>query len=471
MARPAPPSRFGWDRLSLSSRFGLVLALVLVAAGLVIGRVTTARIEAAVVRNQALATAIYMDSLLAPISQQFATADRLSPGAVRALTELFANTPLGERVMSYRFWGPEGEVLESSDRALIGRTFPPDPHRDRAWAGEVAAEFEGPASAENADEAALGLPLLEIYAPIREAWSGRIIAVAEFYEVNRDLAQDLRDARTGAWLTVALVLGVTGLSLYGIVLGGNRTITAQRGALAARLGQLREMSARNTELRLRIQAAAGRSAAQTEQAMRRIGADLHDGPAQNLAFAILRLDSAAGTAPPELARDLAEIRGAVAAAMDEVRGLARGLALPDIAGRPLPRIARAAAEAHALRSGHPVAITINGESRADPGPNPGDPVRITLFRFIQEGLSNASRHAGGRDLSLTLTVDPARLTAEIADRGPGPQADPGGMGLSGLRDRIEALGGSLSFAPRPGGGALLTMTIDLTDAASVKDPP
>lgn len=64
----------------------------------------TARIQESVVRNSANATAMYMDSILSPISQQFARSDTLSPGAQRALEEIFADTPLGQRVVSYKFW-------------------------------------------------------------------------------------------------------------------------------------------------------------------------------------------------------------------------------------------------------------------------------------------------------------------------------------------------------------------------------
>ncbi|WP_186312381.1 hypothetical protein ACN9JG_20995 (plasmid) [Cereibacter azotoformans] len=48
----------------------------------------------------------------------------------------------------------------------------------------------------------MGLPLLEIYSPIREVWSGEIIAIAEFYEIDRQLAHDLAASRCSTWLEV-----------------------------------------------------------------------------------------------------------------------------------------------------------------------------------------------------------------------------------------------------------------------------
>jgi signal transduction histidine kinase len=440
-----------WSNLSLASRFGLAMAVVLVLAGLAIGAVVTRRIEEAVVRNSASATAIYMESILSPITQQLATQGTLSEGAQRALDEIFNNTTLGARVVSYKFWREDGFLIDASNRDLIGQVFELTEDLRRAWDGEVMADFDALGDAEDAAEAALGLPLLEIYSPIREVWSGEVIAVAEFYEINTELRDALRNARLTAWATVAGALGVIGLVLYAIVLGGSRTIVAQRRALDMRLADLADLSDRNRDLRLRIQAAAGRAAQANEDTMRRIGADLHDGPAQHLAFAALRLDSIGDGA------NVGQVRDAVTQAMHEIRALSRGLSLPEVAGKPLAEVVQMAVEAHEVRSGHDVTVEVVGDDL----PDAAIPLRIALFRFVQEGLNNASRHAGGQGLHVALGYQGAHLVLSVADRGPGPgtSAD-GGMGLAGLRDRVEALGGQFSFAARPGGGSLLTMQVE-----------
>jgi signal transduction histidine kinase len=471
---PAGPAD-AWTRLSLASRYAIAMAGVLVIAGLLIGRYVGDRIEAAVVRNAGLGSAIYLDSLLAPISQQFADADALSPGAARALDELFTQTALGERVISYKFWriDPDGSarIIEAADATLVGQRFPVGEGLARALDGQVNATLEdgpGGPGAENAAEMATGLPLLEIYMPVRAVWSGEVVAVAEFYEIGTDLAADLSSARRGAWGLVAITLGAIGLLLYAIVLGGSRTIAAQRARLDAQLAAMAELSARNTDLRLRIQAAAGRAASGTEATMRRIGADLHDGPAQYLAFAALRLDSLAertGPGAPPDPSDLAAIRGAVTQAMDEVRGLSRGLALPDLRNRSLPAIVERAVAAHTLRTGHPVALVLPDED----GPDTPLAIRNAAYRFVQEGLNNASRHAGGADLAVTLSLDGSRIRLSVADGGPGMPAPSartavdGGLGLTGLRDRVESLGGRLDIAARPGGGTVISMLIDSAD--------
>lgn len=456
-----------WQRQSLATRFALVAGVVLAAAAWVVGAVVAARIEDAVVRNSANATAIYMESVIAPISQQLATGDELSPGAKRALEEVFDNTRLGERVISYKFWREDGRIVWAENQALVGQTFELTEDLRRAWEGEVMADFDSLGDAEDAAEAALGLPLLEIYSPIREAWSGEVIAVAEFYEVAPELQGDLRAARRGAWAAVAATTLGLGAVLYAIVLGGSRTIEAQRRALDARLGELGELSGRNTDLRLRVQAAAGRAAAASDRTMRRIGADLHDGPAQDLAYAALRLDALkAGLAGSPAEAEVDGVARAVTGALTEVRALSRGLQLPDIATRPLPEVVAAAAEAHEARTGHAVALRLDGATDPDPDPGPGTTLgpaaRVAVFRFVQEGLANASRHGGGKGLAVSLECRPGGLRVALRDDGPGlPEPLPqGGMGLAGLRDRVESLGGTFVARTRPEGGTELVMTLE-----------
>lgn len=449
-----------WARLSLATRFATVAGVVLVVAALVIGAAVTARIEAAVVRNSANATALYMDSVISPISQQLASEDELSPGAKRALEEIFGATSLGERVVSFKFWGPDGRVVWADNPDIIGRDFAVTEELRRALAGEVVAAFDDLGDEEDALEAALGLPLLEIYSPIREVYSGRVIAVAEIYEVATGLSRDLRAARAGTWGTVAaatlLLVGV----LYVIVLGGSRTIEAQRRVLDQRLQELRALSAHNRDLRLRVQAAAARAAAEADRTMRRIGADLHDGPAQHLAYAALRLDALRERLHGHPAEeDLARVDEAIAEAMREVRTLSRGLQRPDIADRPLAALVDSVVQAHEARTGHEVAV----HARCDAEPALEPAARLCVFRFVQEALGNASRHAGGAELEVELDCRPHELRLAVRDRGPGLPPLPegrGGLGLPGLRDRVESLGGTFLAQGRPGGGTEVAMVLD-----------
>ncbi|MFD1808367.1 hypothetical protein ACFSHQ_10235 [Gemmobacter lanyuensis] len=99
-------------------------------------------------------------------------------------------------------------------------------------------------------------------------------------------------------------------------------IESQQAQLHRQVLALEEMSDHNRALRLRVQGAAARSAALNDQVLRQIGADLHDGPAQLLGYAALRLDGL--DVPPEAEPRRIEVERAVKDAMREIRSISRG---------------------------------------------------------------------------------------------------------------------------------------------------
>lgn len=449
--------RKGWEGLSLARQFALAGGVVMLAATLLVGWFVSGRIEEVVVRNTANATALYMESFVAPLTQDLARTDNLSDQSRDSIGALLEGTALGRRVVSFKIWREGGLLVDASNTALVGQTFPPTDNLKLAWAGEVRADFEDTGDPEDANENALGVPLLEIYSPIRELETGRVIAVAEFYEIATQLKSDLARARLASWGTVALVMLVIFASLFAIVLRGSHTIDTQLAALT-------ELSSRNVALRLRVQGAAARFAAMNDQTLRRIGADLHDGPAQLMGFAALRLDALRKAAGPDAGPAVDEVARAVKDAIAEVRTISRGLSLPDIDRRSLPDLVQGLADAHSARTGAEVQV----QTHAAPGIDLPEAVKICIYRFVQEGLNNGWRHAEGKGQEVRLRVTGDDLSLIVADRGPGFAAPPPGagadgttLGLAGLADRVESLGGQFHARSRAGGGAELVMSLDL----------
>lgn len=433
----------------------------MLAAMLVIGAWISGRIKDSVVANTASAGALYLESFVSPLSQELAANDRLSEPAVRALDEVFASTGIGERIVSFKIWKPGGLVAHASNPALIGQHFPPKPELQAAWAGKVTGSFDDLDDDENATEAALGLPLLEVYSPLHEVWSGKIIAVAEFYEVATDLNRDLADARRKSWLLVSGVFLASGLMLLGIVRAGGRTIARQKAMLEAQIAESRGIADQNAVLRQRAIGASARATAQAERRLRRISADLHDGPAQYVALAAMRLDSLVPPTP-EGRQEAATLREALQTALAEIRAVSRGLSLPELDQLPLAEVARRAVDAHLRPAGRPVTLTYSGPK----DPEVDDSTRICLYRFLQEALSNAARHATGADVRVRIAVAADGLTATVTNDGPGfnpgaPGMSPtkGGQGLAGLRDRAESIGGEVRIETAPGAGTKLILTL------------
>jgi hypothetical protein len=91
------------------------------------------------------------------------------------------------------------------------------------------------------------------------------------------------------------------------------------------------------------------------------------------------------------------------------------------------------------------------------------PVKITLFRLLQESLANSFRHCGGADQRVTLSMRDDQLLVEIADNGKGfdPRAavTDAHLGLAGLRERVEILGGIFSVQSAPGKGTVIRATL------------
>ena len=146
-------------------------------------------------RNTANATALYMGSFVAPITQDLKQQETLSPRSQKDLSQLLGQTEPGRRVVSFKVWQKGGFVLDFSNQALIGRTFAVTDNLRSAWGGEVTGEFEDTRDAEDAAEDAMNLPLLEIYAPVRHRTTGEVIAVVEFYEIAKTLKRDIQRAR------------------------------------------------------------------------------------------------------------------------------------------------------------------------------------------------------------------------------------------------------------------------------------
>jgi len=450
--------------LSLAQRFlGANLAILLVA-GIVVGVWVGDQLERSIIERTASVTALYVESIIEPSVASMAQGDDLTAEEIGALDLHLSSSPLADRVRSLRIWSPDGRVVYSPDAELIGRTFPVEGNLAKAWQGTVVTKMDDLSDEENAWERARWQRLLEVYIPVRERGADRIIAVAEFYLPPREIDQQVADARWTTWLLVSLAIVASGILLFGLVKRGSDKIVRQEVALTRQVDELTVLLEQNAELNERVHAAAQRTTTLNERTMRRVSSDLHDGPGQMLSLALLRLDalqkrSASGDSAS--AEELAAVEEVLREAMAGVRGVAAGLRLPELGPVDVREVALRAARDHGRRSGTRVTV----ETADLPGSVPL-PVKIALYRALQESLSNATRHAKSERIrvhlagrSSTRADGSTGLELVVNDEGEGfdPRqlASSEGLGLAGIREQAEVLGGSFEIVSAPGEGTEL----------------
>jgi signal transduction histidine kinase len=440
---------------SLARQFATCASIVLIPAMMVIGHWVGGRIEDGATQRAGSSALLYMENFVEPLVQDLAVGQVLSPASVAQLGRLLQDTTLGQRVLSFKIWQSNGVIIAGSRTEAVGQSFPLSAGLSAAFRGVAKVEFDHLTEAENRFEKNLGVPILEIYIPLRARGSDRIIAVGEFYEKATELKNELKRAWLLSWLVVGTVTASMLSALFAIVRRGSETIERQRTALEQRVGELTGLLAENEHLRERARQASARASESNEGFLRRLGADLHDGPAQLISAVLLRVDGADAQDRPHKAANSAYIRTVLTDALRDIRNLARGLAVPEIDALPLDDALRHAADRHCAVSGTRVTIRLMALPEVPPS------VKLCAYRFVQEGLTNAYKHAGGAGQAVDAWCDHGDVIITVSDAGGEtalelPQAEPSrGFGLRALSDRIESIGGTLRIERSDAGGTNL----------------
>ena len=195
--------------------------------------------------------------------------------------------------------------------------------------------------------------------------------MAEVYQLPDQIDAEVSSARLGSWSVVVLAALASYLVVAGIVKRGSETIIRQEAALRDRVAELSHLLDQNALLHSRVRRAANRTTALNEIGLRQIGTDLHDGPAQTLSLALLRLDEVDGRAG---------VADALSSALGDLRTIASGLRSPAFDDTSTADVAARAVREHQRRTAHPVTLHV-GELPHDVP----DATKIALYRVLPGG--------------------------------------------------------------------------------------
>jgi two-component system, NarL family, sensor histidine kinase UhpB len=220
--------------------------------------------------------------------------------------------------------------------------------------------------------------------------------------------------------------------------------------------------------RQRTRDVAARALNAEEEERKRIARELHDETAQSLAALLIRLRLARGMEDPTSRAALfEEIREEIAAALDGIRRFARGLRPPALDELGLvPAI-----ESHVSTVGENVGLAVRVE--ATPHDHILSPqAELALYRIVQEALSNVIRHSRATRAVVRISADETAVLVEVEDDGRGFRPDDvmsrdgSGLGLFGMQERAEYLGGSVTISSQPGSGTRVRAVIPILDATA-----
>lgn len=446
--------------MGLPLQFALIGGLIMLAAMVVAGHFTSQVVSRATIESSAASSALFMDSLIAPLVQSLRSQDRLPAESIEALDQILGSDPFESRFPHVEIWKEGGLVVYSRTPELIGRRFEPPEGLRAALRGDVAAFYTDLEAGEHIARD-FTQSFLEFYVPVREHNAGRIIAVAEIHEVPGPLEAKLWQVQVLSWLSVAGAALVIMLGLVGVVYRASRMIVRQRDDLHQRMTEIERVSRLNRLLREKAQRASSRVSELTEANLRRIGADLHDGPAQLIGLASLTVEHVrrARNGSARM-RELDKIELALRDALADIRTISRGLMSPEIEHLSLCEVVDRVVRAHEQRTGSGVLV----DCRVEPE-RLSHAIKLCVYRFVQEGLSNAFRHARGMGQAVDCILAEGRLSVTVRDAGSGGDTrferdrDGHGLGLAGLRERVESLGGTFQFQTTVGAGTTVAMSL------------
>jgi signal transduction histidine kinase len=278
--------------------------------------------------------------------------------------------------------------------------------------------------------------------------TGRSARIDRYADATGPFADFAREA--GVRASVGVPISVAG-RLWGVMILSSRfePLPPDTEARLAGFTELVATTIANAEARAEVAASRARIVAAADETRRRIERDLHDGVQQRLVTQAMMLSGIRDQVPADVRAAVDQVRDELAATRQELRDLCQGVH-PTI----LVEVGLGAAiRALARRSPLPVLVQMRAGGRL--------PVscEITAYYVAAEAFTNAAKHAGASAVDIVIEEAGGTLTVRVSDDGVGGADASRGSGLTGLRDRVEAVGGSMTLDSPAGVGTVLTVLL------------
>ncbi len=284
--------------------------------------------------------------------------------------------------------------------------------------------------------------------------TGAAVRLESFAGATGAIAREAREL--GIRSSVGCPIVVAG-RLWGVIAASTRSDESFPANTESQIASFTELIAtaiENAESRAQLAASRARVVAAGDETRRRLERDLHDGAQQRLVSLALELRVAQDTVPAELPALRAGIGQAaeeLTEVLDELREISRGIHPAALSegglGPALQTLAR--------RSAVPVKLQVTTESRYPP------PVEIAAYYVVSEALANTTKHADASHAEVVVEERDSTLGVCVSDDGIGGAQQQRGSGLIGLRDRVEALGGSIDVTSPVGHGTVIQLALPL----------
>jgi signal transduction histidine kinase len=280
------------------------------------------------------------------------------------------------------------------------------------------------------------------------------VRVDSFAEASGPIAEEAR--AVGIRSSVGTPIYVAG-RLWGVIAASSKSDVPFAPETESQMAEFTELVATaiaNAESREELRASRARIVAASDHTRRRIERDLHDGVQQRLVSLSLALRAAEARIPDglrEVEEELEQVVAGLGGVLEDLREISRGIHPAILAEGGLAP----ALKTLARRSAIPVDLDVRVRDRLP------DRFEVAAYYSVSEVLTNAAKHSQASVVRIDVATRDGTLYVSLRDDGVGGADPAGGSGLIGLRDRVEALGGTLSLRSPRGEGTSLEIEFPL----------